>query len=74
MEAAQRIRDELQRNAEQAEILQDRLRAAQKEVELDLLLADLASLLNDANTRNWSEGQRIRLKGLRQRLSDMRAA
>jgi energy-coupling factor transporter ATP-binding protein EcfA2 len=73
-EAAERIRDELQQTFDHIDTLKRQLADAEKQVDLQLLLADLASMLREVPTRNLSEGQRHRLAGLRKRLSDMRAA
>jgi hypothetical protein len=74
MEAAERLRESLRRNEAARAKIEQQLAEAEKQINLDLLLADLSSLLREANDRNWSSGQRARLAGLRKRLSDMRAA
>lgn len=74
MEAAERLRESLRRNEANRAKIEQQLADAEKQVNLDLLLADLSSLLREANDRNWSAGQRARLAGLRKRLSAMRAA
>lgn len=74
-ERLQELRDELERHAKEAEALQGRLERAQREADLALLLADVAGVLRDVDTRNLSEGKRVRLQGVRQRvLEAMRAA
>lgn len=44
------------------------LKRAQAEAELALLLADVAGVLRDVDTRNLSEGKRVRLQGVRSRV------
>jgi len=46
----------------------DALKRAQAEAELALLLADVAGVLRDVDTRNLSEGKRVRLQGVRSRV------
>jgi hypothetical protein len=45
-----------------------KLEQAQAEAELALLLADVASVLRDMDTRNLSEGKRVRVQGVRKRV------
>lgn len=71
---AEEIKDQLARSVEHIEALKAKLDAAEQEIEMQLLLTDLASLLRELPTRNMSEGQRLRLKGLRKRLDTVRAA
>jgi hypothetical protein len=44
------------------------LERAQAAAEMALLLADVAGVLRDVETRNLSEGKRVRLQGVRQRV------
>lgn len=71
---AERITEDIRGHVEHIERLKEKLEAAQKQVDLDLLLADLASFLRDIPTKNMSESQRLRHSGLRKRLSNARAA
>ena len=70
-DAFQRIEEA---NAELAEIakreadIRSKLERAQAEADLALLLADVASVLRDVDTRNLSEGKRIRVQGVRKRV------
>jgi hypothetical protein len=73
-EQLERIKEELQRHAEHADVLREKLLSAEREAELALLLADLSGFLREIPTRNFSEGQRLRCNGLRKRLNDVRAA
>ncbi len=45
-----------------------KLQRAQEEAEMALLLADVASVLRDVDTRNLSEGKRIRVQAVRKRV------
>ncbi len=70
-DAFQRIEE---RNAELAEIakreadIRSKLERAQAEADMALLLADVASVLRDVDTRNLSEGKRVRVQGVRKRV------
>lgn len=61
-------------NAELAEIRKreaetlSKLERAQAEADMALLLADVASVLRDVDTRNLSEGKRVRVQGVRKRV------
>lgn len=63
--------------AELAEINQRQLEAqtkldrARAEAEMALLLADVASVLRDVETRNLSEGKRLRVQGVRKRVFEV---
>ena len=48
--------------------LNEKLEAARAEADLHLLLADVAGVLRDVDTRNLSEGKRVRLQGVRKRV------
>lgn len=67
----QRIEDaqhELARvQAQEAEI-KTKLERALAEAEIALLLADVASVLRDVDTRNLSEGKRVRVQGVKKRV------
>jgi ABC-type Fe3+-citrate transport system substrate-binding protein len=71
---AEEIRAQLERHVEHMETLKHKLESAERDVELHLLLADLASFLREVPTRNLSETQRLRCKGLRDRVEKVRAA
>ena len=73
IEPAERIRERLQSLSEEAELLHGKLRDAEAKVELELLLADLSSFLREVPTRNFSESQRLRCKGLQERVKKVRA-
>ena len=73
IETAERIRERLQSLSEEAELLHGKLRDAEAKVELELLLADLSSFLREVPTRNFSESQRLRCKGLQERVKKVRA-
>ncbi|OQW71691.1 MAG: hypothetical protein BVN33_14765 [Proteobacteria bacterium ST_bin13] len=70
-DAFQRIEEA---NAELAEIakreadIRSKLERAQAEADMALLLADVASVLRDVDTRNLSEGKRVRVQGVRKRV------
>lgn len=53
--------------AREAETL-SKLERAQAEAEIALLLADVASVLRDVDTRNLSEGKRVRVQGVKRRV------
>lgn len=48
--------------------IRTKLERAQAEADLALLLADVASVLRDVDTRNLSEGKRMRVQGVRKRV------
>jgi hypothetical protein len=48
--------------------IRSKLERAQAEAEMALLLADVASVLRDVDTRNLSEGKRVRVQGVRKRV------
>lgn len=73
IDTAERIRERLQSLSEEAELLHGKLRDAEAKVEMDLLLADLSSFLREVPTRNFSESQRLRCKGLQERVKKVRA-
>jgi len=70
-EIFQRIEDA---EAELAEIrareadIQTKLDRARQEADLALLLADVASVLREVDTRNLSEGKRLRVQGVKKRV------
>jgi hypothetical protein len=74
IKTAKRIAKQIEGRVEEIEQLKNQLEAANKQIDLDVLLADLASHLREVPTRNMSEGQRLRHQGLRKRLNDVRAA
>lgn len=70
-EVFQRIEDaqlELAEIAKREADIRSKLERAQAEAEMALLLADVASVLRDVDTRNLSEGKRIRVQGVRKRV------
>jgi hypothetical protein len=74
-DAFQRIEEA---QAELAEIrkreadITSKLERAQAEADLALLLADVAGVLREVETRQLSEGKRLRLQGVRQRVDQAR--
>lgn len=58
------LADLRQREAE----IQTKLERERAEAEMALLLADVASVLREVDTRNLSEGKRIRVQGIRKRV------
>lgn len=48
--------------------IQTKLDRAQAEADMALLLADVASVLREVDTRNLSEGKRIRVQGVKKRV------
>lgn len=65
IEAAQA---ELAEIAKREADIRSKLERAQAEADLALLLADVAGVLRDVDTRNLSEGKRVRLQGVRKRV------
>lgn len=63
-ETAQRIKEQIQEHLEAADLLQEKLVAAEREAERQLLMANALSLLREISTRNLSEGQRMRHRGV----------
>lgn len=63
-EAEAELADIRKREAE----IQTKLERAQAEADLALLLADVASVLREMDTRNLSEGKRIRVQGVKKRV------
>lgn len=59
---------ELARIREQEAETLTKLERARAEAEVALLLADVASVLRDVDTRNLSEGKRMRVQGVRKRV------
>ena len=62
------IKDQLAALRQKEEALQSILALAQQQAELALLLADIASVLRDYPQRNLSEGQRLRINGVKSRI------
>jgi predicted transcriptional regulator len=62
------IEEERRRIAEQDAELMSKLEAARAQADMALLLADVAGVLRDVDTRNLSEGKRTRLQGVRKRV------
>jgi hypothetical protein len=59
---------ELAEIAEREADIRSKLERAQAEADMALLLADVASVLRDVDTRNLSEGKRVRVQGVRKRV------
>jgi hypothetical protein len=68
------IQDMLAEHAKKTDELRTKLEQAQRDADLALLLADLASVMREVDTRNFSEGKRVRFNAVRQRLDAARAA
>jgi predicted phage-related endonuclease len=68
------IQDMLNEHARKTDELRTKLEQAQRDADLALLLADLASVMREVDTRNFSEGKRVRFNAVRQRLDAARAA
>jgi hypothetical protein len=68
------IQDMLAEHAAKTDELRTKLEQAQRDADLALLLADLASVMREVDTRNFSEGKRVRFNAVRQRLDAARAA
>jgi hypothetical protein len=74
IQTAERIAEDIQGRVQEIELLKAQLDAAQKQVDLDMLLADLSMFLSKIPTTNFSQGLRAQREGLRKRLNDVRAA
>ena len=70
----QEIVDQISHLREKEAELQCKLEFEQRQADMALLLADVSSILKDVDTRNLSEGKRIRLQGVRTRVLDMMRA
>lgn len=69
---AEEAKAQIQESLQHIEVLKEKLASAQREVEMQLLLTDLASFLKDVPTHNFSAGARLRCQGLRNRLRTAR--
>lgn len=58
----------------QLEAIKQEALESNKQMELALLLADMASFMRAMSTRNLSQGERTRRDGLMKRIEQMRAA
>lgn len=67
-EIQERIARHSQAAAEIADKLNREKAEAERDADLALLLADVASIMRDVDTRNFSEGKRVRFNAVRARV------
>lgn len=71
---AEEAKAQIQESLQHIEVLKEKLASAQREVEMQLLLADMSTFLRDVSTKNMSETQRLRRDGIRDRIAKARSA